>query len=45
MVLIEILIGDKAIFVNFAIHFEVIHGKVAGPHLGVNILWTVKDLT
>ena len=43
MVLVEILIGDKAIFVNFAIHFEVIHSKVASPHLSVNILWTVED--
>ena len=43
MVLVKILIGDKAIFVNFAVYFKVSHGKVASPHLGVNILWTVKD--
>ena len=42
MVLVEILIGDKAVFVNFAVYFKVSHSKVAGPHLGVDILWTVK---
>ena len=43
MVLVEILIGDKAVFVYFAVHFKVSHSKVASPHLGVNILWTVED--
>ena len=45
MVLVEIFIGDKAILVNFSIHFKISHFKVARPHLGIDVLWSVEDFT
>ena len=43
MVLVEVFIGDKTIFVYFSIHFEISHFKVARPHLGIDVLWSVED--
>ena len=45
MVLVEVFIGDKAILVNFSVHFEISHFKVACPHLGIDVLWSVEDFT
>ena len=45
MVLVEIFIGNKAILVNFSIHFKISHFKVACPHLGIDVLWSVEDFT
>ena len=45
MVLVEVFIGNKAILVNFSIHFKISHFKVACPHLGIDVLWSVEDFT
>ena len=45
MVLVEVFIGNKAIFVNFSIYFKISHFKVACPHLGIDVLWSVEDFT
>ena len=45
MVLVEVFIGDKAIFVDFSIHFKISHFKVTRPHLGIDVLWSVEDFT
>ena len=45
MVLVEVFIGDKAILVNFSVHFEISHFKVARPHLGIDVLRSVEDFT
>ena len=45
MVLVEVFIGNKAILVNFSIHFKISHFKVARPHLGIDVLWSVEDFT
>ena len=45
MVLVEVFIGDKTIFVDFSIHFKISHFKVTRPHLGIDVLWSVEDFT
>ena len=45
MVLVEVFIGDKAILVDFSIHFKISHFKVTCPHLGIDVLWSVEDFT
>ena len=45
MVLVEVFIGNKAILVNFSIHFKISHFKVACPHLGIDVLRPVEDFT
>ena len=45
MVLVEVFIGDKTIFVDFSVYFEISHFKVARPHLGIDVLRSVEDFT